>query len=65
MSTMVTMTEYNRVYIIVYIFFLIHICVDLDTLHINLYTNSELSKVHMHGDTIFTSEYCMGYSIHW
>ena len=34
-SDIVTTTEYNRVYSIVYIF-LIHICVNLDTLNINL-----------------------------
>ena len=54
------------------LFILIHTCVHLDMLNIieKLYIHSELSIVYMHywgyngGDTIFTSESCMGYRIH-
>ena len=54
MSGNVTAAEYNRVYIIMYIFFL-HIRVHLDTLNINLKKMniySELGIVYMHGDTM-------------
>ena len=58
--------KYEWYCVIVYIL-LIRICVHLDTLKINvkyLYIHSESSTVYMHGDTRFTSESCMGYSIH-
>ena len=61
MSGNVTAAEYNRVFIIMYIF-LIHIRVHLDTLNINLkkmYIYSELSIVYMHGDTILGIQYSL------
>ena len=65
MSGNVTAAEYNRVYIIMYIF-LIHIRVHLDTLNINLkkmYIYSELSIVYMHGDTILGIQWVIQYSL--
>ena len=60
MSSIVTTAEYNRFYIIVYVFSqYIFVYIQLDTLNINLYIHSELSIVHMQG-TVFLG----GFIIH-
>ena len=57
------MTTAEFILLCIYIF-LIHICVHLDMFNLKIILfHSELSIVYMYGDTVFTSESCMGYSI--
>ena len=60
MSSIVTTAEYNRFYIIVYVFSqYIFVYIQLDTLNINLYIDSELSIVYTY------ARYSIPWGVHY